>query len=349
MSLRFRPSILTAFGITLLLLLAAPAHSADPAAKATAAKATQTLPRTPDGQPDLQGYWSNATYIPLERPKELGDKEFYTEAEAAAYEKRKFQQEHSQSAGDIHYDNVIWQGEKNVKDTVSRRTSLIFDPPDGRLPALTTQGQKRAAEEAAAARRRTAAESAQSRSLAERCISWGADGPPMLGSTYNANVQILQTGATVVILNEMMHDARIIPLDGRPHLDPGMRQLAGDSRGHWEGETLVVDSTNFTDKTNFRGPPATARQDIYSSPDLHVIERFTRINEDTIAYRFTVEDPTIWTRPWSGELLMSKTKGPIFEYACHEGNYGLMDILAGARAAEKAAADATKKGPGSAH
>jgi hypothetical protein len=334
---------LHAIAILGIALLTAPSHGAEPAAKATEG---WTLPRTPDGQPDLQGYWSNATYIPLERPKELGEKEFFTEAEAAAFEQRKLEEDHSQASNDIHYDNVIWQGEKNAKDTVSRRTSLIFDPPDGRLPALTPQGKKRAAEEAAAARRRSAAESAQSRSLAERCITWGADGPPMLGSTYNANIQILQSGGSVVVLTEMMHDTRIIPLDGRPHLASAVRQLAGDSRGHWEGDTLVVDSTNFNEKTNFRGPPSTARQDIFSSPELHVIERFTRINEDTIAYRFTVDDPGTWTKPWSGELLMSKIKGPIFEYACHEGNYGLADILAGARAAEKTAADAAKKAPG---
>ena len=185
------------------------------------------------------------------------------------------------------------------------------------------------------ARDREAAINAETRSLGERCITWGADGPPMLGSTYNANFQILQNGQAVVILTEMIHSVRTILLDGRPHVAPSIHQLAGDSRGHWDGETLVVDSTNFNNETNFRGPPATARQDIFSSPQMHVVERFTRINDDTIVYRFTVEDPGTWTKPWSGETLIRKTKGPIFEYACHEGNYGLVDILAGARAAEK--------------
>jgi len=157
----------------------------------------------------------------------------------------------------------------------------------------------------------------------------------MLGSTYNANLQIVQNASSVVILTEMMHSARTIPLDGRPHIAANIHQLTGDSRGHWEGDTLVVDSTNFSDKTNFRGPPLTARQDIFSSPELHVIERFTRISDDTIVYRFTVDDPGTWTKPWSGEMLIHKTKGPIFEYACHEGNYGLTDILEGARKAEK--------------
>ena len=267
--------------------------------------------------------------------KELGDQEFYSAAEAAAFEKKRLQEEHSQAADDIHYDNVIWQGDKWAKGSPSLRTSIVFDPPDGRLPPLSPQGEKRAAELKALARDREAAVSAESRSLAERCITWGADGPPMLGSTYNANFQILQNGASLVILTEMMHNARTIFLDGRPHVAAGIHQLAGDSRGHWEGDTLVVDSTNFSDKTNFRGPPATARQDIFSSPQLHVIERLTRVNDDTIVYRFTVDDPATWTKPWSGELLMRKTRGPIFEYACHEGNYGLVDILAGARAAEK--------------
>jgi hypothetical protein len=332
MSLRFRAVALAVFGIALL----APTYGAEPAAKDTAkAPKSWTPPRTPDGQPDFEGFWTNATYIPLERPKDLAGKEFFTEAEAAAFEKKRLQEDHSQAADDIHYDNVIWQGEKYAKGSPNLRTSIVFDPPDGRLPPLTPQGQKRAAELRAAARDREAAVSAESRTLGERCITWGADGPPMLGSTYNANFQILQNGASVVILTEMIHSARTIPLDGRPHIPANIHQLAGDSRGHWDGDTLVVDSTNFSDKTNFRGPPATARQDIFSSPDLHVIERFTRVNEDTIVYRFTVDDPATWTKPWSGEILMRKTKGPIFEYACHEGNYGLTDILAGARAAEK--------------
>jgi hypothetical protein len=333
MILRFQAFGLAAFAIA---LVATPIPGAEPAATdgAKAAK-TWTAPRMPDGQPDFQGYWTNGTYIPLERPKELGTKEFFTEAEAAAFAQKKLQEDHSQAANDIHYDNVIWQGDKWAKGSASLRTSMVFDPPNGQLPPLSPQGQKHAMELAALARDRAAAISAESRTLGERCITWGADGPPMLGSAYNSNFQILQTGSSVVILTEMIHAVRTIPLDGRPHLDASIHQLAGDSRGHWEGDTLVVDSTNFSNKTNFRGPPATTRQDIFSSPELHVVERFKRINEDTIVYRFTVEDAGTWTKPWSGETLMRKTKGPLFEYACHEGNYGLPDILAGARAAEK--------------
>ncbi len=333
MTLRLHAFALAAFGFVLLVM---PGNGAEPGAKDTAKAAkTWTVPRTPDGQPDFRGYWSNATFVPLERPKELGGKEFYTEAEAAAVEKKKIQEDHSQAANDIHYDNVIWQGDKYAKGAPNLRTSIVFDPPDGRLPPLSPEGQKRAAQLAALTPHRNAAESAESRSLGERCITWGADGPPLLGSTYNSILQIVQNSASLVILTEMIHSARTILLDGRPHLPAAIRQLGGDSRGRWEGDTLVIDSTNFNDQTNFRGPPATARQDIFSSPDLHVTERFTRIDENTIVYRFTVEDPGTWTRPWSGETLMRKTKGPIFEYACHEGNYGLVDILAGARAAEK--------------
>jgi hypothetical protein len=213
----------------------------------------------------------------------------------------------------------------------------VFDPPDGRIPPLNASGQKRAAELAQAARRREAAESADSRTLGERCITWGADGPPMLGSTYNANLQIVQSQGLLAIFSEMIHRVRIVPLDGSPHLPSNIRQLGGDSRGHWEGQTLVVDSTNFTDETNFRGPPATARQDIFSSHNLHVVERFTRTGADQILYRFTVEDPSTWTRPWSGEMILRKFGGPILEYACHEGNYGLANILRAARASESSA------------
>ncbi len=334
MSLQFRAYAIIAAGIALLIV--GRTNGAEPAAKDAAKTPKPWTPlRTSDGHPDLEGYWTNGTYIPLERPKELGTKEFYTEAEAAALEKKKVQAEHSQAADDIHYDNVIWQGDKWAKGSPNLRTSIVFDPPDGRLPPLSPEGQKRAAEMKALLPHREAAESAESRTLGERCITWGADGPPMLGSTYNANFQILQNGAEIVILTEMIHSARTIFMDGRPHIAANIHMLAGDSRGHWDGDTLVVDSTNFSDKTNFRGPPATARQDIFSSPELHVIERFTRVNDDTIVYRFTVDDPATWTRPWSGETLIRKTRGPIFEYACHEGNYGLVDILAGARAAEK--------------
>ena len=320
-----------------LALLLASVLAAQASRNATKPGAKWSPARTTDGRPALQGYWTNATFTPLERPPELAGKEFYTEAEAASFQAERLRRENSQAADDVHYDNVAWQSENYNKGALSLRTSVVFDPPDGRIPPLSASGQKRAAELARAAQRREAAESADSRNLGERCITWGADGPPMLGSTYNANLQIVQSQGLVAIYNEMVHRVRIVPLDGSPHLPSNIRQLGGDSRGRWDGETLVVDSTNFTDDTNFRGPPSTARQDIFSSHNLHVIERFTRTGPDQILYQFTVEDPSTWTRPWSGEMVLRKFEGPILEYACHEGNYGLANILAAARAKESGA------------
>jgi hypothetical protein len=167
----------------------------------------------------------------------------------------------------------------------------------------------------------------ENRSLQERCINWPTAGPPMLPSFYNNEYQIVQTSSAIAIVIEMIHDVRIIPLDGRPHLASSVRQWMGDSRGHWEGNTLVVDTTNFTDKSRFRG----------ADENLHLTERFSRVNPDTVLYEFTVDDPTAFTKPWTAQIPMTKTKGPVFEYACHEGNYAMVDILAGARAAEKKA------------
>jgi hypothetical protein len=165
----------------------------------------------------------------------------------------------------------------------------------------------------------------------------------MLGATYYNNLQILQSNNAVVIRHELMHGIRVIPLDGRPHVGPNIHLQGGDGRGHWEGNTLVVETTNFTDRTNFRGPPATARQDIFASENLRVLERLTRVDADSILYQFTLDDPTTWTRPWTGEILMRKWEGPIYEYACHEGNYGLGFILSAARAQEKPASDQPTK------
>jgi hypothetical protein len=292
-----------------------------------------SLSRTAAHQPDFQGYWTNDTFTPLERPAELADKAFFTAAEAKLELKTRLDRYLAQPKDDIHYDDAVWQGENYDKEA-NLRTSLIIDPANGRLPPLTPEAEKRAAAQAATAKT-APSDSAQSRSLAERCISWGNVGPPMLPPTYNANLQILQTRDHVVISHEMIHDNRIIPLDGRPHLPTSIRLLNGDSRGHWEGETLVVDSTNFTAKTNFRGAPRSTRQDIFASDALHVVERFTRVGANNIRYQFTVDDPKTWTRSWSGEVPLRRFDGPLFEYACHEGNYGLPNILQGARALEK--------------
>jgi hypothetical protein len=290
-------------------------------------------PRTADGQPDLQGYWTNDSYTPVERPAELGTKEFFTQAEAAAYFKQRQDRLFGQSKDNIHYDDAIWQAENYAKEA-HPRTSVINQPANGRIPPLTPEGKKREAAILNAERARTASAQASDRSLAERCISWGNVGPPMLPPTYNANFQIVQTRDAVVIRHEMMHDVRVIPLDGRPHLAAGIRLLQGDARGRWEGETLVVETTNFTNETNFRGSPQTTRQDIFASDALHVVERFTRTGRDEIRYQFTVEDPKTWTAPWSGEMSIRRFDGPIYEYACHEGNYGLANILRAARAQE---------------
>jgi hypothetical protein len=303
------------------------------AAETATVDGTWKVPRTPDGQPDLQGYWTNETFTPLERPPELAGKESFTEQEAAAYLKHRLGQYQGQSKTDIHYDDAIWQAE-NYESEPNRWTSLILDPRDGRIPPLTPEAEQRARARTDARRSSALAGGVETRSLAERCISWGNVGPPMIPPSYNANMQILQTRDYVVIHHEMIHDARIIRLDGRPHLGTNIQLLAGDSSGRWEGDTLVVDTTNFTDKTNFRGAPRNTRQDIVASDALHVVERFTRGAADRIRYQFTVEDRATWTKSWSGEVPMRRFAGPIFEYACHEGNYGLPNILRGVLASE---------------
>jgi hypothetical protein len=287
-----------------------------------------TGPHTPDGQPDLQGLWTNATITPLERPKELTGKEKFTEQEAAEYEKRVLEETNKDRRdgspeADVGraYNDAWW--DRGTKVVPTLRTSIVVDPPDGKVPALTAEAQKAAAARAAVLQRLPAGP--EDRGLPERCILWPTAGPPMLPSAYNNNYQILQTPGYVVIFIEMIHDVRIIPLDGRPHLPGHIRQWMGDPRGHWEGNTLVVDTTNFSGKNPFRG----------SDGNLHLIERFTRIDPDTILYRFTVDDPTAFTKPWTGEAPMTKTPGPLYEYACHEGNYAMTNILSGARAEEK--------------
>jgi len=307
------------------------AAKADPGAKAW------TPLRTPDGQPDLQGFWTNATYTPLERPKNV-TKEFYTPEEAAEAEKRAADRESEQTVPgtipDVHYDFTQFGLDRSQSPYARNlRTSLIVDPPDGKLPPLTAEGQKRAAERAEAATRIGRWDAAQTNELDDRCIIMAGAGPPMLATGYNSNYQIVQAPGYVMILVEMIHDARIIPLDERPHPPSNIRQWMGISRGRWEGNTLVVETANLNGKNPFRG----------ASENMRVTERFTRVDADTILYTFTVEDDTTWVRPWTGELSMRKTQGPLFEHACHEGNYGLYNTLVGARAEEKRAAEAAAK------
>jgi hypothetical protein len=296
--------------------------------QATASK-NSPPPRTSFGRPDLNGIWTNATITPLEKPAELAGKQVFTPEEAAKYEKETNKRNdadtrESNPEADVgHAYNQFWY-DRGTKVAVGLRTSLIVDPPDGRIPGLTPEAQKRV-QETSAWMTQHATDGPEGRSLGERCILWNTAGPPMLPGPYNNNFQIFQTRDQVVILNEMIHDARVIPLDGRPRLASNIRQWRGDSRGHWEGDTLVVDTTNFSGKFSFRG----------SDENLHLTERFTRVSPDLLLYEFTVDDPTVFTKPWTAQLPITKAKGSIFEYACHEGNYAMTDILAGARAAEK--------------
>ena len=288
----------------------------------------RALFRTPWGDPDLQGLWTNATITPFERPGTMSGKPVLTEQEAAEFERATLQARDADNrAGGTAADlgrayNQFWY-DRGTKVVATRRTSLVVDPPDGRVPSLTPSAQQRA-DARIAARQRSPADGPEDRSLAERCILWPTAGPPMIPGGYNNNYQILQTPGYVVILIEMIHDVRVIPLDGRPHAPSSIRQWMGDSRGRWDGNTLVVTTTNFTGKTNFRG----------SSEHLRLVERFTRVDRDTIDYAFTIDDPEAFTKPWTAAIPMSKTEGPIFEYACHEGNYGMTNLLSGARAEE---------------
>ncbi len=316
-----------ATAIAVVALAPVPAAGQTP----TAAADTWTPPRTPDGQPDLQGIWDYRTMTPLQRPSELAGREFLTDEEAAEYEKKTLQRRNDYDRSpSVHAKFWLDYGAELTEDN---RTSLIVEPPDGRIPPLTPEAQKRAAARGQASRR--PARGFEDRSVTERCLVGFNAGPPMNPGAYNNNVHVFQIPGYVVMLNEMVHQTRVIPLDGRPHLPEHIRQWMGDSRGHWEGETLVVDTTNFTDKTNFSG----------SGAHMRLVERFTRVDADTLLYEYTIDDPESFTRPWTAVVPMTKTEGPMFEFACHEGNYGLSNILAAARAQEKAEAaeEAAKK------
>jgi hypothetical protein len=315
----------------------APSPAGIPAApaKAAAAKAPVkkwTLPRTSWGHPDLQGTWNNGTTTPLERPADLAGKEFLTDEEWAARAKetatraeRRPDDEDADLA--LAYNNEWWD-----RGTPLKRTSLIVDPPDGKLPALTAEGRKRAAGRQAAARARGPADSWEDRPLQERCLLY--HGVPPFPTGYNNNYQIVQTKEIVAIRYEMLAETRIIPLDGRPHLGPNIPQWMGNSRGRWEGETLVVETTNYSPKTTFRFPAA--------HETLRIVERLTRTGQNEIDYRFTVHDDTTYTRPWTAVLPLTKADGPIYEYACHEGNYGMANLLRGHRVEESEAAAGKK-------
>ena len=292
---------------------------------------TTAPPQTAWGQPDLQGIWDFRTITPLQRPEDLADQEFLTAEEAANLEQEAADRDarlweqgarRAEAGGNVGAYNNFWM-DRGLKAVGTRRTSLIVDPPDGRIPPLTPEGQRRADARREYLRAHPA-DSWLDRNLWERCISRGV---PRVPNNYNSNMLILQTPVAVVILNEMINETRVIHLDGRPHVTSRIRLWNGDPRGRWEGDTLVVETTNFDDKQVFRGFPVGI---------LRLVERFTRVGPDQIDYRMTLTDQGTYSGPWTVALPMTKTGGPIFEYACHEGNLGMEGILAGHRADEAA-------------
>ena len=313
----------------------APAAPASAAAEAAPAAAGWTAPRTPWGDPDLQGVWTNATLTPIERPEALADRTVLTAEEAADLEARSAESRAASDRfvlGNVGAYNQFWMDSgKNV--TGDRRTALITDPPDGRIP--WTEAGRRRLESDLARYGVGPFDTWEDADTGERCLTDGLPLVPLQG--YNMNYHVFQSPGWVVILNEMFHEYRVVPVDGRAHLDPRVGQLLGDARGRWEGDTLVVETTNFSDKRHFlwRATWRAAR------PGLHLVERFTRVDDETIDYEFTMTDPEMFTTPWTASVPMTTdqasrgvTTGPLFEYACHEGNYGLLNIMRGARAGE---------------
>ena len=295
------------------------------------------VPRTAWGAPDLQGVWDFRTLTPFERPAELQDKDVYTAEEVAEFEAERNAdiagRDDRVPADTVGNYNQFWF-DGGARPVETNRTSLVFDPPNGRLPALTTAARQR---QSARRQARTGVnrhvptpggwvDDLGAGMFAVRCILGFNSGPPMTPGAYNQNVQVFQTEDHVVLLNEMVHSSRIVPLDGRDHVDTDIRQWMGDSRGYWDGDTLVVETKNFLRETSFSGG--------LSDANLHLTERFTRVSPGTLMYEVTVNDPTAWIQPWSYQIPMQKSDQPLYEYACHEGNYGLYNILAGAREQE---------------
>ena len=344
----------TRFVIAVALVASAPTiHLAGQSSSGQKPSSAQAIPRLADGRPDLQGMWTNVTITRLERPAELGSKLVVSDAEATAYEKTFLKNNDKDrrdggSRADVEraYNAFFWDsGTELARVNGQKRTSLIVDPPDGKIPALTPEAAKKipsprpswgsaivGPDDPENAPPFGLYENPEERPLAERCLlAFGSSsGPPMLPIAYNNHYQIVQTPGYVMILVEMVHDVRMIPTDGRPH--GTMRRWLGDSVGRWEGDTLVVDTINFKPQVNFRG----------SSENLHVIERFTRTDANTILYKFTIDDPTVWTKQWSAEIPLRATAERLYEYACHEANYGLEGVLRGARAQEKKAEETSQ-------
>ncbi len=329
--------------VAVLLLAQAPlvGQVPSPTTKAPTAGKVWTPPRLPDGKPDLQGIWNNATLTPLERPKGLGTKEFYTDQEFAELARRVRQGDVGDEADlgaaaeqTLRYDLSLYGFDiTKARFASNKRTSLIVGP-DGVVPPMLPEAVKRNAD-GAAKNKGHEFDSHENRPLQERCILMGQERLPIIpGVNDNNLLQIAQGPGWVALLHEINHHTRVIPTDGRPHISQNIRQWQGDSVGRWEGNTLVIDTTNFTGLTaNFRG----------SGEKLHLVERLTRVSDETVVYQFTVEDPTTWAKPWTAEIPMTKTEGPVYEWACHEGNTMISSILRGARVAEKEAAQKTAK------
>jgi hypothetical protein len=342
------PLAAIAFMVLVSSTVAAQTSTAGPKGASTAK--TWTAPRAPDGHPDLSGIWANNIATPLERPKELEGRQFLSDAEVATLKKRAaelFNGETDAAFGDSVFLAVL-QEAKTFKSTDTQtgnynhfwivdrdfdnRTSIIVDPPDGKIPALTPDARKREADRAEY-RRAHPYDGPEDIPLSERCVMRGI---PLLNAGYNSYYQIVQTRDYVALYLEMMHDVRIIPLDGRPHPNQNMKQWLGDSRGRWDGDTLVVETTNFKDMP---GPTSQLRGATTDS-NLRLTERFTRVGPDTIRYEAAIDDPTVWTKPWSVMIPWKQTKDQIYEFACHEGNEAMSGTLSGARTLERAAATA---------
>jgi hypothetical protein len=338
-------SFVTAVGAFLSLVAGQSVAQSVTAKPAKSTGDTWKLSRTADGQPDLQGVWANNNATPLERPKELAGRAYLTEQEVAALKKKAgelFDGQSDAAFGDQVFVNVLANidgaksgftstdghtGDYSSVWTVERdwdnRTSLITDPADGRLPGMTPQARQKQASINANRDRNAGPED---RSLSERCITFGS---PRLAAGYNSYFQIVQSAHEVAIVMETIHDTRLIPLDGKPHLPANVQTWMGDSRGHWEGDTLVIDTTNYK-------PGAFMN---VSTDKLHVVERFTRAGENSLKWEVTIDDPGAWTKPWTAMIPLRHSRDALYEYACQEGNYGLEGILAGARAEEKSAAN----------
>jgi hypothetical protein len=328
--------------VTLVALLAQPpanAQNPSSAAKAPAATKAWAPPRTPDGKPDLQGIWSNNTLTPLQRPKALGAKEFYTDQELVEMSKKARTGDVGEE-GDLgaarpqalRYDLEVYGFDSSRLRYTSKRTSLIVGP-EGTIPPMLPSARERN-QDNAAKNKGHEFDSYLNRPISERCLKMNGSQIPMLPGAGEGNLlQIVQGPGYVTLLHETDHNTRVIPTDGRPHVPQNIRLWDGDPVGHWEGDTLVIDTTNFTNRTNFRG----------SSEKLHLIERFTRTADNVLTYQFTVEDPTTWEKPWTVELPWTTTKGPLYESACHEGNTMIGNILRGARVSEAEAAQKTAK------